>query len=82
MTTNLTVTVDENVLRRARIRALEEGTSVNALMRDYLASYAGEHPGAEGVQRFVTRARDAESGSGEGGRRWDREDLHDRASVR
>ena len=39
--TNLTITVDEQTLKRARIRALEEGTSVNAVLRDYLESYAG-----------------------------------------
>jgi plasmid stability protein len=33
---NLTITIDEETLRRARIRALEQGTSVNALLRDYL----------------------------------------------
>jgi plasmid stability protein len=38
---NLTVTVDEETVKRARIRALEEGTSVNALLRGYLEDYAG-----------------------------------------
>jgi hypothetical protein len=33
---NLTISVDEAVLKQARMRALEEGTSVNALLRDYL----------------------------------------------
>jgi hypothetical protein len=34
--TNLTVSVEDDVLRQARIRALELGTSVNALVRSYL----------------------------------------------
>jgi len=38
---NLTITVDEETVKRARIRALEEGTSVSALLRDYLEDYAG-----------------------------------------
>ena len=38
---NLTITVNEETVKRARIRALEEGTSVNALLRDYLEDYAG-----------------------------------------
>jgi plasmid stability protein len=79
---NLTLTIDEEVLKRARIRALEQGTSVNAVVREYLASYAGEHPGTGAVQTFVARARDADAGSGAGGRTWTREELHDRASVR
>ena len=30
---NLTLVIDEDVLRRARVRALQQGTSVNALVR-------------------------------------------------
>lgn len=36
---NLTISVDEAVLKQARMRALEEGTSVNALLREYLERY-------------------------------------------
>jgi len=32
----LTIVVNEAVLRRARMRALEQQTSVNAVLRDYL----------------------------------------------
>lgn len=39
--TNLTITVDEQTLKRARMRALEEDTSVNAVLRRYLEDYAG-----------------------------------------
>ena len=39
---NLTITVDEEVLRRARIRALELNTSVNAVLREYLDEFIGE----------------------------------------
>ncbi|MDQ3973590.1 MAG: hypothetical protein M3276_04530 [Actinomycetota bacterium] len=38
---NLTLTIDDDVLRRPRIRALERDTSVNAVVREFLASYAG-----------------------------------------
>src|SRR5450759_5125458 len=38
---NLTITIDDALLRRARMRALEQGTSVNALLREYLVAYAG-----------------------------------------
>jgi predicted HicB family RNase H-like nuclease len=33
---NLTLTIDDEVLKKARIHALERGTSVNALVREYL----------------------------------------------
>jgi hypothetical protein len=38
--TNLTISVDEEVLKRARIRALEEDTSVNAVLGGFLKEYA------------------------------------------
>jgi len=38
---NVTFTIDENVLRKARIRALEQGTSVSAVVRAHLETYAG-----------------------------------------
>lgn len=50
---NLTITVADEVVRRARIRAPEQGTSVNAILRDFLASYAG----AELVRRAIDSAR-------------------------
>ncbi len=37
---NLTVTIDDEVLKRARLRATEQGTSVNAVVRAYLEQYA------------------------------------------
>ncbi|MBI2750385.1 MAG: hypothetical protein HYX43_13915 [Burkholderiales bacterium] len=38
--TNLTIALDEAVVRKARIRAIQEGTSVSAKVRDFLAQYA------------------------------------------
>ena len=37
---NLTITVKKDVLKRARIRARMKDTSINALLREFLASYA------------------------------------------
>lgn len=39
---NLTITIDPALLRLARVRAVREGTSVNAILRDYLQGYAVE----------------------------------------
>jgi plasmid stability protein len=76
--TNLTLTVDEEVLRRARIRALERGTSVNALVREYLRQLAGRSAAAEGVAEFLEATRGAGAGSGPEGRAWTRDELYDR----
>ncbi|MBK7549683.1 MAG: hypothetical protein IPI20_18560 [Rhodoferax sp.] len=37
---NLTISLDEAVIRKARIRAIQEGTSVSAKVREFLTRYA------------------------------------------
>lgn len=62
--TNLTITVDERALKRARIRALEEGTSVNAVLRGYLEAYAGvSREQGEALRRILADSRKGGSGS-------------------
>ncbi len=38
--TNLTIALDESIIRIARVRAIQEGTSVSAKVREFLAQYA------------------------------------------
>ncbi len=75
---NLTITVDEETVKRARIRALEEGTSVNALLRGYLEDYAGvRRERLEAWRKIQELARS--SGAGSGGKGLPgREELYDR----
>src|SRR5262249_29521085 len=40
---NVTLTIDEEVMRKARKQAEAMGTSVNQLIRDYLASFTSHH---------------------------------------
>jgi hypothetical protein len=80
--TNLTLVIDEQVLRRARIRAMEQGSSVNALVREYIARLAGESEAAEGVAEFLRIVSAAGAGSGSQGRSWSRDELHDRTRDR
>jgi plasmid stability protein len=75
---NLTITLDDELLRRARIRALAQGTSVNALLRAYLEGYVGDDGRSEARRRIVELAKRARSGSGPGGRRWSRDEIHER----
>lgn len=75
---NLTLTLDDRVLLRARQRALEHGTSVNALVRGYLESYAGTDSSAAVGQRVVELAARASGSSGPDGRSWTRDDAHGR----
>jgi plasmid stability protein len=73
----VTLTLDKEILKRARIRALEQGTSVNAVVREFLASYAGAGDRAENMRRFLEIAKDAESVRDGRGRNWRREDLYE-----
>lgn len=75
---NLTITVDDEVLKQARIRALRQGTSVNALLREYLISYAGDAPADKAMKELIEMARKSSSGSGKEGRTWTRDELHER----
>lgn len=74
---NLTITTDEETLQRARLRALEQGTSVNALLREYLETYAGGRSAREAaVAALLDLSRRTESRRG--GRTWTRNELHER----
>jgi plasmid stability protein len=74
---NLTLTVDEETLRRARIRALEQGTSVNAVVRDFLERFSEDESRRLALQEFLELSRASEASSGGDGRAWSREDLYD-----
>ena len=76
---NLTITVDREILKRARIRALEEHTSVSAVLRGCLEVYAAGKPPQrrrEAVERLLTLSRT--TGAGRGNATWTRDELHGR----
>jgi len=77
---NLTVSVDEEVLKRARIRALEENTSVNAVLGEYLKGYARLDEVRRGRLAALDRLLKVADRHpiDRGGRRWDRDALHER----
>jgi post-segregation antitoxin (ccd killing protein) len=75
---NLTISVDPEILRRARIRALERGESVNSYLAEALRRYAGPDLDRqkEALARVDAIADNAGVGSPSGGRAWNRDDLH------
>ena len=75
---NLTISVDDVLLKRARIKALEDGTSVNALLREYLEAYTGTQQTQRALAGFAELAERTEASSGAAGRTWTRDELHDR----
>jgi len=77
---NLTITVDDDLLRRARARAVEQGTSVNAVLREELSRYVDASAGDRAADAFLAVARTAVGSSGPEGRTWTRDGLHTRAA--
>lgn len=75
---NVTLAIDDDILRRARIKAVTDGTSVNAVVREYLRRYAGSDASHSALREFGRLARASMATSGSGGRAWRRDDLHDR----
>lgn len=74
---NLTITVDDESLKKARIRALQEGTSVNALLREFLDSYSGvRREQRDAASRIADLSR--RSRSRRVGLKWTRDELHER----
>jgi hypothetical protein len=72
---NLTLVIEDDVLLRARKRALDQGTSVNAVLRGYLENYAGRQDRVAAMQRFIQQAATAK---GRSRKAWSRDELHER----
>lgn len=75
---NLTLTIDDEVLHRARVRALANKTSVNAIVREYLVAFSGVEESANVGRAIVALARESSGSSGPGGRTWTRDDIYER----
>jgi hypothetical protein len=78
--TNLTLQLESDVIRRARIVAAKRGTSVSALAASQLMALVAEDERYEQARQraeaILRRAADR------GGRTWTRDELHDRDAVR
>jgi plasmid stability protein len=76
---NLTISIDDQLIRKARIRAINESTSVSARIREFLTVYAeGENRQQQVAQGFIAAARRSKASSE--GLAWNRADLYDRPS--
>ena len=73
---NVTLSVDDEIVRRARRRAESLGTSVNQLVRDYLQQLAGKTDPAEDATEFARLSKLARGNSR--GWKFNREELHER----
>jgi hypothetical protein len=81
----LRFTVDDEIHRRAQLRAAEEGTTLDRVVQAFLTSYAGLLELRDQVsdqerrarRRFVELAKASGTGAGDQPRSWRREDLYD-----
>ena len=72
--TNLTVQLDEEVIRRAKIVAARRGTSVSALVARQLDALAADDERYEAARQRAIELMDR--ATPHGGRDWTREDLY------
>ena len=71
---NLTITIPDDLLRRARERAAREGTSVNSLLRAELAHYVDDDAEVgQALDEFLRLASKSRGRSS--GKRWTREEI-------
>ncbi|WP_375480644.1 hypothetical protein [uncultured Jatrophihabitans sp.] len=71
--------IDDDLLRRARLKAIQQGTSVNAVVREHLRDYVSTEESARAaVEALFALADEAGAGSGTVGRTWTRDDLYER----
>jgi len=74
---NITLAIDDKLLDEVRIVAAKKGTTVNAMVRDYLTSVASLEDRRDRARRRIREL--AEKSTAEVGPiTWKREDLYDR----
>lgn len=74
---NITLSVEESVLAAARRHAAERNSTVNGLVREYLANLAA-HDDRAARARARLRQLSRKSQGRLGKKTWSREDLHER----
>lgn len=73
---NVTFSIDEETLRRARLAARSLGKSVNQLMREYLAQLGSATSVEEEIDEFNNLSEQSRGRSR--GWEFDREEIHER----
>jgi hypothetical protein len=76
---NVTLSIDDEALARARDLANRRGTSLNQMIRDYLEEVASELSPEE-ILRELSGLWEESSGDSRR-RRWTREELHERTGL-
>lgn len=76
---NITLAVDERTVERAREIARQQGTSLNALIREYIELLANQATGEELLEEFqkMWAEIDRSPGGSSSGYRFDREEIYE-----
>ena len=74
---NVTLALEDALLRQARVKAVHENTSVNAVIREFLTQWVRRDDERAAAVERVRAALDA-SEYRSGGVTWSRDDLHER----
>lgn len=74
---NITLSVDETVLRTVRLYAAERGSTVNGLVREFLTGLANREDRTRQARRRILELSER-SGARIGSSSWTREELHER----
>ncbi len=72
---NVTLSIDDQVVARARKKAEALGKSLNQLVRDYLQSVAG----ADDVERNIEEFKRLSGTGNSRGWKFNRDEIHERA---
>ena len=77
MNKNITLAVDEDVLQKAKVLAAQKGTTVNALVRDYLGELTSVEDRAELARKRLLELIDKSTADMGPDYKWNREALYD-----
>ena len=75
---NITLAIDDEVLDRVRVVAAEKKTTVNALVREFLADLAGRDERLAEARKQLLRLMDTSKGRMAPDWKFDREETHER----
>ena len=74
---NLTLSIDEQIVKQARKVAESQGTSLNQMIRDYLRLMTAERDAERDIEEL--RELSARGQGRSAGWRFDREEIHERS---
>jgi ABC-type proline/glycine betaine transport system substrate-binding protein len=74
---NVTLSIDEEDLKRARIHAIEQGTSLNAVIRQFVKQYAVSSERYRQITESILTHAEVSTASS-AGKRWSREEIYER----